>query len=170
MVWYGMVWQGWQGTATYAQKRCRRAPKKGPPSCRHRATAPQLLALRASEGYHPLMAAPKGVPTNRHPAPATALEISMIARRRVRAMFKVLGDVAKDPGKPAAARVTAAKTIIEFAKIDHNELSKLDDSQLQKLVRKITETRLGKRTLHTEESADAASEEPSPLPLPGDVN
>lgn len=77
--------------------------------------------------------APKGVPA----APASNLEISMLARRRVRGMLKVISTIAQDPTAPKSVRVTAAKAMIDFAKVNQEELSKLSPAKLETLVNRI---------------------------------
>jgi hypothetical protein len=71
--------------------------------------------------------------------PANKLDISILARRRVRKMIRILDEIASggkgDEKIPASARVSAAKELISLAKMDPDELRGLPDDQLYAVLR-----------------------------------
>lgn len=73
--------------------------------------------------------------------PETNMEIAVIARRRVRGMIQVLNEIAREKKNPCSARVSAAKAIIEFARLKQEDVQNLTDHQVRELARQIIEGR-----------------------------
>ena len=73
--------------------------------------------------------------------PETNMEIAVIARRRVRGMIQVLNDIAREKKTPASARVSAAKAIIDFARLKPDDVRDLTDHDVKELARQIIEGR-----------------------------
>lgn len=73
--------------------------------------------------------------------PETNMEIAVIARRRVRGMIQVLNEIAREKKNPCSARVSAAKAIIEFARLKQEDVQNLTDHQVKELARQIIEGR-----------------------------
>jgi len=68
-------------------------------------------------------------------APASPLDISVLARKRVRKMIKILDEIAANKEGPAAARVSAAKELLNLAKMNPDDLRGLPDKELYAVVR-----------------------------------
>jgi len=68
-------------------------------------------------------------------APASPLDISVLARKRVRKMIKILDEIAANKEGPAAARVSAAKELLNLARMNPDDLRGLPDKELYAVVR-----------------------------------
>lgn len=64
-------------------------------------------------------------------APSNSLELALIARRYVRSMIRVLVQIARDKTQSPAARVQAAKEIINRAVLEKSALDQIDDVRLK---------------------------------------
>ena len=77
----------------------------------------------------------------------TPLDVPMLARKRSKRMLAVLEIIARDDKKPAAARVTAAKALLDLAKMDSQMFKSLDDQTVMQLAERVIakrDARLGK--------------------------
>lgn len=63
--------------------------------------------------------------------PTNSLELALIARRYVRSMIRVLVQIAQDINQSPAARVQAAKEIINRAVLEKSALDQIDDVRLK---------------------------------------
>lgn len=71
--------------------------------------------------------------------PKTNMEIAVLARGRVRRMVNVLTDIAENEEATPSARVSAAKSLIDFARIKPEDVKDLGDQELLELGKKIVE-------------------------------
>jgi len=76
-----------------------------------------------------------------HKAPENNMEIAILARKRVRGMFQVLNSIAKDTEAPTGPRVSAAKAIIDYAKLKPADVADLNRSELEALAKQIAASR-----------------------------
>lgn len=110
-----------------------KAPKRKPP------TKAQLEAL--ARGRAKSLETRAGRRSGPRP-PETNMEIAVLARKRVRAMFRVLNDVAVNNEAPASARVSACKAVIDYAKIKPADVAELTQGELEALAKQIAKQRL----------------------------
>lgn len=84
------------------------------------------------------------------PAPKEPLDLAVQCRRRSLRMVQTLYKMAIDKDVNASARVAAARTILDFAKMEPSDMAKLSDAQVEKLISKVAKMRQRKVVAATE--------------------
>lgn len=95
---------------------------------------------------------PEATSARRRP-PKNNVEIAILARRKVRSMINVLNEIAKDKEGPAGSRVSAAKALIDYAKLEPKHVQDLTDEQVRQLATHIMRQRMSKADAKRVEAA-----------------
>ena len=142
------------------------SPQKAPTNAGRPKEAPTAATEAAAK---PPAGAGKVPPTGGKPrgsrrAPASPLDISVLARKRVRKMIKILDEIAANKEGPAAARVSAAKELLNLAKMNPDDFRGLSDKELYAVVRAMAkmEGKKFERELLVEVKKQEALEQGSP--------
>lgn len=72
-------------------------------------------------------------------APKNNFAIAGVARRHVRNMIDVLKEIAMDKEHPPSPRVSAAKAVIDFARMKPEDVREMTNEEIRTLAKKIVE-------------------------------